>query len=148
MDFWETLRASMFAAFWFSWIAVPIAYVPTWAIASSSPNYRRTYFITGICGGVAGEICATNSLFFSLWLWCRGQNPCNTAQGDMDLMFLIPLGTCTGSLLASGCTWITLRIIDLSPSSRLFRRAAWTGSILFQITFLICATWLLAHLMA
>lgn len=148
MDFWEALKASMFASFWFSWIAVPIAYVPTWAIASSSPNYRRDYFIAGLSGGVAGEICSTSSLFLSMWLWCRGQESCNTAQGDIALIYLIPLGTAIGSLLASAFTWMTLRIIELSPTNHLFRRSAWAGSILFQLTLFISATWLLADLMA
>jgi len=148
MDFWETLKVSTSASLWLSWIAMLIAAVLTFAIACSSRIHRRYYSLSGILGGVAGEFCAVNSLFIGRWLWCRGQNPCNTAQGDIALIYLLPLGTCSGCLLASCFTAMTLRVIQLSPSDRLFRRVTWTCSIAVQFAMFVSATWFFANLMA
>lgn len=148
MEIQETLEGAFYASVWLSWIAVIIALVPAWAIAGASRMHRRAYWVACLLGGLAGEFCAVNSLFIGLWFHCRRQNPCNTAQGDLALIFLIPLETCSGSLLASGFTWLTLRITERSPSNRIFRGAAWTLSILFQVAFCLSATWCMAHLMA
>ena len=147
MTFWEVFMASITASVWPSWIALPFLVVSMLciALASAPGSNRRRYLIAGLIGGIVGEFCAVYSLFFSLLLFCRAHPSCNTAQGDMGLIYLIPLGTSVGTLLTSGFTWVTFKIARSIPSSR---RPIWICSILAQLTFYVETTWLLAHLMA
>jgi len=110
MDLVETLKATVMAALWFSWIALAIALVPTLFASIAAENHGKQYALAGLLGGVAGEFCGTGSLFLSLWISCRNQAQCNTAQGDMGLIVTVPLGSFIGCLLALFWTWLTLRI--------------------------------------
>ena len=142
------LRTRSSRQFWLSWIAVPIALVTTWAIAGCSRMQRRSYWIAGMLGGLIGEFCAANALFLSFSLRCRHQISCNTAQGELALIFLIPLGTCSGGFLASFLTWLTLRITEISPSNVIFGHAVWVCSLLLQSSIFGSITWFLAESMA
>ena len=147
MDLLQTIETSIIASLWFSWIALLVACVPTAIATISAPGGRKLkYFIAGLFGGVGGEFCAVHSTFLSIWIWCQSQHPCNDAQGGIILIFLIPVETFVGSLLATAFMWLTLRVSGAGSSTS--QRTVWTCSILVQLTVLVLATWLLAHLMA
>ena len=105
----ETLRATLSASLWLSWIALLIAILPTILVMVAAERHRWQYLIVGVLGSVAGEFCGVASLFLSLWFSCLGQGQaCNTAQGDMGLIITLPVGSLLGCLFALFWTWRTL----------------------------------------
>ena len=156
MELIDTLKATVFASLWFSWIGLLIACVPAGLAFASAPRLRRRqYFVGGLLGGVAGEFCGVGSLFLSLWIGCLGQGQfCNTAQGDMGLIVTVPVGSLLGSLLALCWTWITLRIPEKSPWASVCsysganRMWNWACAIGLQVVFWPLGTLLCARLMA
>ncbi len=148
MEFWETVRTSIVASIFCSWIASPFVGVSALVITFAQPPGigRRCYLAANLAGGIAGEFCAVFSLFFSEMLFCQAHPSCNTAQGGIVLIFFIPLETCVGSLLALGCTWLTLKMVRERRSGS--SRTIWSCSILLQLTMFVAATWILANLMA
>jgi hypothetical protein len=154
MDLVETLKVVLTAGLWFSWIALAIALLPTLLVSIAAENHKKQYALAGLLGGVAGEFCGTSSLFLSLWLYCRKQAQCNTAQGDMGLIVTVPLGSFIGCLLALSWTWLTLGIQEGSVWSSVSRYNGpsriqnLTCAIALQVVFWMSITWVLALLMA
>ena len=140
MTFLEGLKTAASVAFFFSWIALLIALLPTLFVASVVKTRRMQYVVAGLLGGVTGGFCGAASLFLSLWFACRGQvQGCNTAQGDMGLLITFPLGSLAGCLVAL----LSLRLYS-GPS--LFRN--WAYAIASQVAFWAATIMLFARLMA
>lgn len=158
MNFREALMASITASVWLSWIAVLIACLPAFAIGMpSAPRGHRAHFvIAGLLGGIVGEFCAVHSLFFSIYLWCRSflPEPCNSAQGDMGLIYLLPIGSIIGSMLGLFWMWLTLKIPEESAWTSVFIYAGpsrirnWCCAIAVPLGFCVLITCLLARMMA
>jgi hypothetical protein len=154
MELVDALKTMLIASLWFSWIALAIALLPTLFVSIAAETHGWQYAIAGLLGGVVGESCGTASLFLSFWLSCRNQAQCNTAQGDMGLIVVVPVGTIIGCVLALSWTRITLRIPEDSPWSSVSRYTGpsrvqnWAYAVALQVGFWLLATWVSALLMA
>lgn len=154
MELVETLKTMVIASLWFSWIALGIALMPTLFVSIAAETHGWQYAVAGLLGGVVGEFCGTGSLFLSFWLSCRNQPQCNTAQGDMGLIVVVPVGSIIGCLLALFWTRFTLRIPEGSPWSSVSRYTGrsrfqnWAYAIALQVAFWSLVTWVSALLMA
>ena len=141
-------------------IGLPIASVPAFlfGFAVAPQMHRWKYVIGGILGGLAGEFCAVCSNYLSQRMYCFQVEKqgfyCNIAQGDVILVFLIPIGIVLGSLLAEGWTWLTMRLPAESAWTSVFiysgarRIRNWACAIALPLGFYVFLTWLLARLMS
>jgi hypothetical protein len=157
MEHWDEFKTTMLASVCFSWAGLLIACFPSFLIlAPLAPKPRRWHYVfAGLLGGVAGEFSAVHSLFLSLAAWCSHQGrPCNSAQGDLALLFFVPIGSCCGSLLAGAWTHLTLKIPKESVWSSVFVYAGpgklcnWCSAIAVPLAFYVCVIYMLARLMA
>lgn len=140
MSYVDGLKAAVYAACFFSWIALLIALIPTLSVVFAVETRRWHYAISGLLGGVAGGFFGAASLFLSLVFACGGKvEGCNTAQGDMGLLVTFPLGSLVGCLVGLMC-------MRLYSGPRPFRN--WAYSIASQIVFWAILTVLFARLMA
>lgn len=157
MKMWDVIQSSVVATIWFSRIGVPIALVPTLVVGSVlAPRIRPWQrILASLAGGVAGEFCAVCSLFLSLSMWCSHQpQPCNDAQGDVALIYLVPIGACCGSVLALFWTWLTLKIPEDSAWTSVFIYSGRSRirnvccAIAVPTAFCLAVIWFLSNLMA
>jgi hypothetical protein len=140
MTFVDGFKAALSVSFYFSWIALLIALVPTLLVTVVAEGRRWHYAIAGLLGGVAGGFSGAASLFLGLWFGCRGQvQDCNTAQGDMGLLVTFPVGSFLGCLIALLC-------MRLYSGPRPFRN--WAYAIVTQLAFWVTTIVLFAGLMA
>jgi hypothetical protein len=155
MNLMDGLKAAVSVSFTFSWIALFIALVPTLFVTIAVETHRWLYAIAGLLGGVAGGFCGAASLFLSFSFACRDQvQGCNSAQGDMGLLFTFPLGSFVGCLLALAWTKLTLGIPEQSPWSSVCRYSGpsslrnWAYAIASQLAIWTAMILLFALLMA
>jgi MFS family permease len=136
----DGFKAALSVSLRFSGIALLIALVPSLLVTLVAARRRWHYAVAGLLGGVAGGFSGAASLFLSFWFACRGQvQGCNTAQGDMGLIVVFPLGSFVGSLLGLLCT-------RLYSGPRPFRN--WTYAIASQLAFWAAMIVLFARIMA
>jgi hypothetical protein len=157
MGFAEVLTDTLFAALWFSWVALLIAALPPagvalilkgrgsrWTIpANEKVGERKIHYVTlGLLGGLAGEISAICSLSFGEWWVCRTEHQlCNDGQGGMALIFTIPALSLFGSIITLLWTWASLRIPADMPWASVFsysgtrRSLNWICAIAIQLIF-------------
>jgi hypothetical protein len=92
------------------------------AFLASQRTNRRQYLVAGLLGGLAGEFSGVASLLLSLWFGCRSQGQsCNTAQGDIGLIFTAPMGAMLGCVFAMWWTYATLKRSPSNPWASVFR---------------------------
>jgi hypothetical protein len=157
MTLLDAIRTGISASVWLAWVAVLCACLPTFLVAVFfAPKPRRWHYVMAcFLGGIAGEFCAVTSLFLSLWIYCRQlSQPCNTAQGDVALLYLVPIGSIAGCLLAVWWTRVTLRIPEGSVLASLRRYSGpnrllnWVYAFGISLLFWSTMTWFLASIMA
>jgi hypothetical protein len=156
MSLLDVFGATVIASVWLSWMALLISCIPAVVTFASAPRIRRWHYVIAILsGGFAGEFCGVGCLFLNLWMYCQGiGQSCNTAQGDMGLIFTAPGGAFLGTLFAIGWTWATLRIPSTSPWCSVGRYSGpnrllhWICVIAVPIGFWIFVTCLCARLMS
>lgn len=127
MELVNVLKATIFAGLWLSWIAVIVAALPTgFALTVTTPRNKFPYLLAGLLGGIAGEFCATSSMFLGDWWSCRSDPRfCYDGQADMGLIYTIPALSLLGSIAALIWTSFTLRVRPDLPWASVFR---YTGS--------------------
>jgi hypothetical protein len=157
MGFLVVLQETLFATLWFSWIALPIAAVPSgvlalflsdrggrWEMPADSCKGERKvhYLILGLLGGRTGELVAVGSLSLGEWWVCYTQHQlCNDGQGGMALIVTLPALSFLGSAFALLWTWVSLRIPATLPMTSVFRYSGpsrllnWVCAIAIQLIF-------------
>jgi hypothetical protein len=136
----DAFKAAVWVSIMFSWIALLIALIPTLLVTFAAETRRWHYAIAGLLGGVVGGFSGAASLFLSFWFGCRGQvQGCNTAQGDMGLIFTFPVGSFLGCVIALLC-------MRFYSGPRPFRN--WAYAIVSQFAFWATMIVLFARLMA
>ncbi len=164
MHFWDDLRTGLSAAPGISLIAFLIAVIPSFLLSNligtstasvpstgANPIGHRPLHLPliGFLGGMGGAFVAFNSLFFWLdWECAQQPQPCNSAQGDMGLIYLLPILTVLGVLIAQVWTrlsllipehWIAASVFRYSGPHRIFN---WLFAIAVQLLFWPALTYL------